>query len=329
MHRLNFRKRLVSLVLLCETAGATANEKGQWDPVCPSRSKTSKVNEGPADEVTNIFVEQDTLLARQDKQATAMGRTAAIPCYVARIASLFGLMVLMAVSIQAQQFNSDSYLSKPAGTVTTILTAGQRNEMLMLTFSLLPRWEFTTSVYIYNADSDPSTAEGYSSSLYGKYMFYENKAKTGGFAVKAGTGLEPGYLEPDNSLHDAFRTYWANAPATVPFFNNKLSWDLMPGFSATRKLNTNANSGTTWAFTYATRLAWYPISPKWSAVGEVLGAEGQGTSKPEYRVGPRWEPNQHIVIAITYDQEFRGTNGAKWEGGVMLFSPQFLCIKCK
>jgi hypothetical protein len=248
---------------------------------------------------------------------------------VARIASLFGLMVLMAVSIQAQQFNSDSYLSKPAGTVTTILTAGQRNDMLMLTFSLLPRWEFTTSVYIYNSDSNAATAEGYSGSIYGKYMFYENKAKTGGFAVKAGTGLEPGYLEPDNTLHDAFRTYWANAPATVPFFNNKLSWDLMPGFSATRKLNTNANSGTTWAFTYATRLAWYPISPKWSAVGEVLGALGQGTSKPEYRVGPRWEPNQHIVIAITYDQEFRGDNGAKWEGGVMLFSPQFLCIKCK
>ena len=269
--------------------------------------------------MTNIFV----------KHSTAMGSIAAIPCYVARIASLFGLMVLMAVSIQAQQFNSDSYLSKPAGTVTTILTAGQRNDMLMLTFSLLPRWEFTTSVYIYNSDSNPATAEGYSSSLYGKYMFYENKAKTGGFAVKAGTGLEPGYLEPDNSLHDAFRTYWANAPATVPFLNNKLSWDLMPGFSATRKLNTDPNSGTTWAFTYATRLAWYPISPKWSAVGEVLGALGQGTSKPEYRVGPRWEPNQHIVIAITYDQEFRGDNGAKWEGGVMLFSPQFLCIKCK
>ena len=202
--------------------------------------------------------------------------------------------------------------------------------MLMLTFSLLPRWEFTTSVYIYNADSNPATAEGYSSSLYGKYMFYENnEPRPEDSRLRPGPAWSPATLNADNSLHDAFRTYWANAPATVPFLNNKLSWDLMPGFSATRKLNTDPNSGTTWAFTYATRLAWYPVSPKWSAVGEVLGALGQGTSKPEYRVGPRWEPTQHIVIALTYDQEFRGDNGAKWEIGAMLFSPQFLCIKCK
>lgn len=162
-------------------------------------------------------------------------------------------------------------------------------------------------------------------------MFYENKAKTGGFAVKFGSGLQPDYLNPDNSLHDAFETFWANAPVTVPFFGNKLSWDIMPGFSATRNVatNTRINAGTAWAFTYATRLAWYPISPKWSLVGEVVGAEGKGTSPPEYRVGPRWEPNQHVVIALTYDQEIGGSNGAKWELGAMLFSPPFFCIKCK
>jgi hypothetical protein len=264
----------------------------------------------------------------QRKRSTITG-ILAIRFKVAQIASRFGLMVLMATSLQAQQFNSDSYLAKPAGTVTTILTAGQRNNMVMLTFSLLPRWEFTTSVYIYNSDSDPKTAEGYSSSLYAKYMFYENKEKTGGFAVKFGTGLEPGYLNVDNSLHDAFRSFWANAPATIPFFDNKLTWDVMPGFSITRKLNDNANSGVTGTFTYATRLAWYPGSPKWSAVGEVIGAAGPGASLPEYRFGPRWEPNQYVVLALTYDQEFGGHNGAKFEIGAMLFSPPFLCFKCK
>jgi hypothetical protein len=244
-----------------------------------------------------------------------------------KTALLLGFVVLFIKPIRAQQFNSDSYLSKPAGTITTILTAGQRNEMMMLTFSLLPRWEFTASIYVFNSDSDRKTAEGYSGSLYAKYMFYENRAKTGGFAVKFGTGLEPGYLNPSNQLNDGFKTYWANAPATVPFFNNKLSLDVMPGFSASRNLNNE--KGLSWTFTYATRLAWSPISPKWSIVGEVVGAEGKGTAPPEYRFGPRWEPNQYAVFALTYDQEFGGHNGAKFELGMMLFSPQFFCIRCK
>jgi hypothetical protein len=240
----------------------------------------------------------------------------------------FLVAVLLSRPAHAQQFNSDSYLSKPEGTITIILTTGQRNSMMMSTFSLLPKWEFTTSIFVYNSDSDPNTDEGYSSSFYAKYMFYENKAKTGGFAVKFGTGLEPGYLSPDNRVEDAFKTYWANAPLTVPFFDNALSLDVMPGFSATTEYGTDES--TVWAFTYATRLAWYPTSPKWSVVGEVLGAEGQGTSPPEYRVGLRWEPNQHTVFAFTYDEEFGGQNGAKWEVGMMLFTPPFFCIRtCK
>ena len=59
---------------------------------------------------------------------------------------LLGLAVLLARPIQAQQFNADSYLSKPAGTITFILTKGQRNSMMMSTFSLLPNWEFTVSI---------------------------------------------------------------------------------------------------------------------------------------------------------------------------------------
>jgi hypothetical protein len=234
-----------------------------------------------------------------------------------------GTILLLSRPARAQQFNSDSYLSKPHGMGTLILTYGDRNDIFMNTFSLLPRWEFTAAVYIYNTDDNPKTDDGYSTSLYAKYMFYENKAKTGGFAMKAGTGMDPGYLGT-YGLKDAFKTYWTNAPATIPLFDNKLSWDIMPGASITMDYGTR--DVTAAAFTYSTRLAYYPTSPTWSIVGEVFGAEGGVTSIPEYKVGPRWEPNQHVVLALTYGQEFNGSNGAGWEVGAMLFTPPFLCL---
>ena len=86
----------------------------------------------------------------------------------------------------SQQFNSDSWLSKPHGMVTIIPTWGERNSMLMTTFSLFPKWEFTTALYQYNNDGNPLTDDGHSSTIYGKYMFYENKTQTGGASVKAG-----------------------------------------------------------------------------------------------------------------------------------------------
>ncbi len=243
------------------------------------------------------------------------------------MALALSLAALIGGRADAQQFNSDSYLSKPHGMATIIMTYGERNSMFMNTFSLLPRWEFTGAAYIYDDDRDPSTDDGYSTSFYAKYMFLENAAKTGGFAMKAGTGLDPGYQNEENRLKDAFRTYWTNAPATIPMFDNKLSLDVMPGASMTTDFGQE--NSTEWVFTYATRLAWYPTSPTWSIVGEVVGAEGEGTAPPEYRVGFRWEPNPYAVFAITYDQEFEGDAGAGWEIGMMLFSPPFFCIgKC-
>jgi hypothetical protein len=223
--------------------------------------------------------------------------------------------------VHAQQYNSDSYLSKAHGVATVILTAGERNEMWMTTFSLFPRWEFTAAAYVYNSDQDPHTDDGYSTSYFAKYMFYENKAKTGGFAVKAGTGMDPGYITA-YGLQDAFQTYWTNAPATLPFFDNHLSWDIMPGASVTRSYGTNES--TAWAFTWSTRLAWYPRNMENSIVGEVFGSNGEVHTKPEYKIGYRWEPNANAVIALTYGQEFNGSNGAGFEVGVMLFTPPFL-----
>jgi hypothetical protein len=239
-------------------------------------------------------------------------------------ATLLWLGTLVAEPAFAQQYSSDNYLSKPHGTATIILTAGARNSMWMTTFSLFPNWEFTAAAYTYYQNNDPKISDGYSTSYYFKYMFYENKAKTGGFAIKGGTGLEPGYLNDSVGLQDAFRTYWTNAPVTLPLFNNKLSWDLMPGASVTREYGENEQIRG--AFTYATRLAWYPTNPEWSLVGEVYGSEGQTRAIPEYRVGLRWEPNPYAVFALTYDDEFNGSNGAGVEFGIMLFTPPFACL---
>jgi hypothetical protein len=245
--------------------------------------------------------------------------------FTVQVALLVLLAALTAGPAPAQRFNSDSYLSKTHGMATLILTYGERNTMLMNTFSLLPGWEFTVSAYLYNDDNNRATNDGYSQSLYAKYMFYENEAKTGGFAVKFGTGLDPGYMDAENRLNDAFKSYWMNAPATVPFFDNKLSWDIMPGASVTT--NFGAEGDEAWVFTYATRLAWYPMSPTWSLVGEIVGAEGDGTAPPEWRAGLRWEPSQCAVFALTYDEEFEGgTTGAGWEIGMMLFTPPFFGI---
>src|SRR5262249_19505327 len=150
-------------------------------------------------------------------------------------------------------------------------------------------------------------------SYYAKYMVYENKAKTGGVAVKAGTGLDPGYLLTAG-LKDAFQTYWTNAPVTLPLFDNKVSWDLMPGASVTR--NFGENKEVAWEFTYSSRVAWYPTDPTLALVGEVFGSEGEMHSIPEYKLGLRWEPNQTAVFALSYGQEFNGSSGAGWEFGI-------------
>ena len=169
-----------------------------------------------------------------------------------RVPLLMVAMLLCATALPrgpawAQQFGSDSYLSKPHGMATLILTYGERNTMTMMTFSLFPRWEFTFASYLYDFDDNVATDDGYSTSLYGKYMFYENEAKTGGFAVKAGTGLEPGLLNEQNAVEDAFQTYWMNAPLTLPLFGNRVSWDVMPGASVTLRYGTDDK--TTPAFT--------------------------------------------------------------------------------
>lgn len=233
--------------------------------------------------------------------------------------------LLICETVFAQQFNSDSWLSKPHGMVTIIPTLGERNSMLMTTYSLFPKWEFTVAGYLYNDDNDPRTDDGYSTSLYAKYMFYQNKTATGGASVKAGTGMKPGTITGEDKIKDAFKSYWVNFPCTVPFFNNKLQVDIMPGASVTK--NYGETETTAWAFTYSTRVAYYPFGFKWSAVAEMFGTQGEVKAVPEFKTGLRWEPSQYAVFALTYGNDFNGDdNGAGFEFGIMLFSPPFVCF---
>jgi hypothetical protein len=243
---------------------------------------------------------------------------------------IFVFLIINCVAY-AQQYNSDSWLSKPHGTVTVIPTFGERSSMLMATYSLFPDWEFTNALYTYNKDNNLNTDDGHSQSYYAKYMFYQNAAATGGASVKFGTGMFPGTIKGEDRTNDAFNTYWANFPVTIPFMSNKFSWDIMPGASVTRKYEKGKDEeNNAWGFTYSTRLAWYVFNERWAVVGEVFGTEGDVYAKPEYKIGVRWEPNQHAAWAFTYGQEFNGTEGAGFEIGVMIFTPQFACFgPCK
>jgi hypothetical protein len=221
---------------------------------------------------------------------------------------------------EAQQFASDSWLSKPYGMVTIIPTMGQQSSMLMTTFSLIPKWEFTMAVWLYDYDRKASTDDGYSTSFYAKYMFYQNASATGGSSVKFGTGIDPGLVT--ESGINAFQSFWVNFPTTIPFFNNKVSCDIMPGMNVSLQEGNDSTVAT--SFTYTTRLAWYCFSPELAVVGEVFGSAGTNLNKPDYRIGLRWEPNQYVAVAGSYSHEFSSSNGAGFEIGVMLFSPPFV-----
>ncbi|WP_075349157.1 hypothetical protein [Algoriphagus marinus] len=57
---------------------------------------------------------------------------------------------------------------------------------------------------------------------------------------------------------------------------------------------------------------------------EPFGTEGKAYSKPKYKVELRWEPNSYIIPANTYRGCFDGIQGAGFEIGVDILTPQFL-----
>lgn len=234
---------------------------------------------------------------------------------------VFIVLLLSVSAVYAQQYNTDNYLTMPHGTGTFVLTTGERNASMYSTFTLLPRFELNFQSSMFWADESLNTSQFFSLNVFGKYMFWVNEANTGGAAVFLGVGKSPGFYTQDgySALH---KNYWTAVPFTIPFFNNTISWDIMPG--ALVDLDYGNNKETAWGFTYSTRVAVYKIIPQTAIVGEFYGTEGKAYSKPEYKVGLRWEPNSYIVPAISYGGCFDGSPGAGLEIGVVIFTPQFL-----
>lgn len=223
---------------------------------------------------------------------------------------------------QAQQFNSDNYLAMPHGTATMVLTAGQRNSGAVVSYALVPKWEFFAQTFLFWDDEAKMTPQHFNVQLYAKYMFWVNKNNTGGGAFFLGFGKSPGYWE-DTEFLKTHRSIWTAVPITFPLFDNAISLDIMPG--ALYDWSKSETENPAWGFTYSTRLAVYKIIPKTAIVGEIFGTAGEAYSRPEYKVGIRYEPNQFIVPAITYGGTFDGSSsGAKLEIGVVIFTPQYL-----
>lgn len=222
----------------------------------------------------------------------------------------------------AQQFNSDNYVTMPHGVATLILTGGEHYSTLMNTFSLLPGWEFTAGVTMFKENPVESTTDHFALSLYAKHMFYENAAKTAGWAIMGGTGIYPGYLEA-GTVTTSLNSYWVAAPITIPLFGTTLSWDIMPGAN----YNGDGPDGkAVWDATYSTRLAVYKVIPKTAIVAEAFGTLGESSSDAQYKVGLRWEATEHFVGAVSYGAAFDGSPGAGFEVGIMLFTPPFACF---
>lgn len=233
--------------------------------------------------------------------------------------SLLGIAVGN-TEVRAQQFNSDNYWTAPHGVSTLVGTVGQNYSALLDVFALFPGWEFNFGATIYREDKRTSTLNHVSAIFYVKHMLYENEAKTGGYSLTMGTGVNPGYLQA-GTVTTSFKSYWFYAAATFPFFDNTLSWDILPG--ALLNLDYGADQEKAWGFTYSSRLAIYKVIPESAIVGEIFGTEGQAYSKPQYRVGIRWE-SKTIVAALSYGAALDGTRGAGVELGVMIFTPPFL-----
>lgn len=239
------------------------------------------------------------------------------------------MMFLVVIAIgfskpcRAQQFNSDNYLTMPHGTGTFVLTEGQRNASIANSFALIPNWEFFIQGWLFWENKELKLPQHFTTSVYVKYMYYENEAKTGGGAVFLGYGKAPGYYDQEKFV-DRHTNMWTAVPVTLSFFDNMLSWDIMPG--AMIDFNYGDDKKAVWGFTYSTRLGVYNIIPESAIVGEIFGTAGDLYSKPEYKVGIRWEPNNTVIPAFTYGAAFDGSKSSRFEIGVIIFTPPFLKI---
>ena len=234
--------------------------------------------------------------------------------------ALLAPLLLMGIAAPAysQQFNSDNWWVVPHGSGTFGATFGQNYNLLFIGYGFADKWEVDYMATLYETDQEDTTTH-YSTTAYVKRLLYENEAHTGGVALMAGIGQSPSYLQSDTITRN-LESYWATFAVTVPFFDNRLSWDIMPGVLYDHEYGAGDESAT--GLTYSTRLALYDVIPQSAIVAEVFGTEGDIASDPQYKVGVRWE-SKAVIIALTYGAGFDGSDGGGIELGMIVLTPSF------
>ena len=244
-----------------------------------------------------------------------------------RASSLIPLWVVFAsltmTPAAAQQFNSDNQWVAPHGVATLMLTVGQEYSTALAVAALLPDTEFNFGVTRFEPGTEDPGRTHYSMILYVKRRLSENEAGNGGWAVMGGTGVDKSYLG-EGEHTETFRTWWANAVYTIPLFDGKITWDLLPG--AMVNLDHQQSGNTAWGMTWSSRAAFYNPIPHTPIVAEVFGTIGEAYAEPSYRVGPRWEGSR-VIVAATYGDSFTGAGSPRFELGVLVLTNQlkFLC----
>jgi hypothetical protein len=249
-----------------------------------------------------------------------------------RVGPVWGLLLALVVATGgpagAQQFNADNQWVAPHGVGTLALSVGQEYSMLIAVAALLPETEFNIGVTRFKDDPLDVTEAHNSGVFYVKRRLSENAARTGGWAVMGGTGVNPSYLQ-EGEVTDTFQSWWANAVYTIPFRDGAVTWDLLPGFLV--NLDKDQSGETAWGMTYSSRVAVYKIIPQSAIVGEVFGTTGEAYAEPTWRLGVRWE-SPRVIIAATYGDSFSGAGSPRFEIGAIFFTNQlkFLCLgKCQ
>ena len=233
-----------------------------------------------------------------------------------------GCLLLSPLAAQAQQFYSDNQWVTPFGVGTLIGTVGEDYSSATRVAALVPEWEFNLQATHYWDDPRGKDGAYTSANLCAKHRFNENQAGSAGSAVMFGTGLSPDHLEND-TVTQAFRSYWANGIFTYAFNDDRVTLDLLPG--ALVNLDEEQSGETAWGFTYASRLAIANVLPSTSFVAEAFGTAGEAYADPSYRVGLRWE-SPKLIVTGTYSDAFNGDGGAGFEIGFMYFGEPRFCF---
>jgi len=238
-----------------------------------------------------------------------------------RVLASLTLLSLISIgnSVHAQQFNSDNWWVMPHGTGMGILTVGENYSTMYLGYGFAPKWEVDIGNVLYDDDPLTMTPARYSTTAYVKRLLFQNQAQTSGVSVMAGIGQSPYYYQAGIRVED-FKSYWASFPLTLPFLDNMISWDIMPGVLYNKEYGLNKE--TAWGFSYSTRVAVYKIIPQSAIVAEVFGAEGDAKADAQYKAGVRWE-SKYVTIALTYGDGLEGNQGGGFELGFMVYTPPY------